>query len=428
MINEKLSVPDGGWGWMIVLGCSIVQFSFMGYLKAFGIFYHHLLIQFGNKGTFISILPAANIFCFSFCGIFAAKLIDSFGYRTILFMGSILFTAGLVSCSLFITNIYMLFFSHGVMAGVGCGLLYIPSVCLVSEYFEKRKTFALSLATSSSGIGALILPIIMKSSLQFYGMAGAFLLTASTVFHSMINAAVARPMEWKIRSNTKKSKVSLIEWRLLKKYRKFLIFSLFNLFQGFGVISFSVMIPSHAIIHYSLNESHTLYFVMAYGFMDTFGRLFISLLSLHSNISKLNKTILLIVNALMMSLSTLTIALFATNPIIYGLLCGIRGFLTGEYFSLLISGIVDMVDEKEEYSPALSLQEIGKLFQSTLIFLLIDFVRKFTGEFTISLIILSVLHFIAFCILFLNIFIIINENEREELRKKSKFLLKFTPE
>ena len=47
-------------------------------------------------------------------------------------------------------------------AGVGLGLAYIPSVVIVSEYFEQRRTIALGLAVSGVGLGGFVFPPVIR--------------------------------------------------------------------------------------------------------------------------------------------------------------------------------------------------------------------------------------------------------------------------
>lgn len=48
---EKTKALDGGWGWMVVVGCSIVFMSFGGPERAYGVLYVYLLDKFNDSAT-----------------------------------------------------------------------------------------------------------------------------------------------------------------------------------------------------------------------------------------------------------------------------------------------------------------------------------------------------------------------------------------
>ena len=55
-------------------------------------------------------------------------------------------------------------------AGVGIGLLYTPSIVVVSQYFEKKRGFANGLSLAGSGIGCIAVPPVMVYCLNTYGL------------------------------------------------------------------------------------------------------------------------------------------------------------------------------------------------------------------------------------------------------------------
>jgi MFS family permease len=54
------------------------------------------------------------------------------------------------------------FMFQGVLAGFGMGLTYAPSIAVVSQHFSRRRTLAMSLATSGTPLGSMIHPIMLN--------------------------------------------------------------------------------------------------------------------------------------------------------------------------------------------------------------------------------------------------------------------------
>ena len=51
---------------------------------------------------------------------------------------------------------------QGVLAGIGSGLTYVPSMAVISQHFSKRRTLAMSFVASGTPLGAVIHPIMLN--------------------------------------------------------------------------------------------------------------------------------------------------------------------------------------------------------------------------------------------------------------------------
>ncbi|KAJ7915918.1 hypothetical protein B0H13DRAFT_1871661 [Mycena leptocephala] len=59
-----------------------------------------------------------------------------------------------------------MFLAQGVGMGLGAGIVYIPSMAIVSYYFQKRRALAMSIVASGSSFGAIIHPIMLNNTLH----------------------------------------------------------------------------------------------------------------------------------------------------------------------------------------------------------------------------------------------------------------------
>lgn len=50
---------------------------------------------------------------------------------------------------------------YGVLNSIGFGLIYMPAVIAVGFYFEKWRGIATGMATCGTGLGGVVLPIIL---------------------------------------------------------------------------------------------------------------------------------------------------------------------------------------------------------------------------------------------------------------------------
>jgi len=57
---------------------------------------------------------------------------------------------------------YQIFLTQGIILGIAQGLLYIPSMAVVSHHFQQRRTLAMSLVACGSSIGSIVHPIMLN--------------------------------------------------------------------------------------------------------------------------------------------------------------------------------------------------------------------------------------------------------------------------
>jgi MFS family permease len=55
---------------------------------------------------------------------------------------------------------------QGVLAGIGMGLVYAPSMTVISQHFSKKRTLAMSLVASGASLGAVVHPIMLNHLLN----------------------------------------------------------------------------------------------------------------------------------------------------------------------------------------------------------------------------------------------------------------------
>jgi MFS family permease len=101
-----------------------------------------------------------------------------------------------------------MFFAQGVGMGLGAGIVYIPSMAIVSHYFQKRRALAMSIVASGSSLGAIIHPIMLNNTLHSRlgfedavrasaGLVTGLLLLACLLMHPRLPPPESSPEFWK---------------------------------------------------------------------------------------------------------------------------------------------------------------------------------------------------------------------------------------
>lgn len=202
--------PDGGWGWMVVIGSFMIHVIADGIVYSFGIFYMEFLDYYkGGKGETAwvgSLVPGVTLTV----GPLASILTNKYGCRVTTIAGAIIAAAGFI-LSLFAPNLYFLYFSFGIMSGLGFGLIYLPAIVSVGYYFEEKRAFATGLAVCGSGLGAFIFNPFSKYLIDEYGWRGAILIEAAIILNCVLCGALFRPLKKAKTKNKNKGKEGLAQ-------------------------------------------------------------------------------------------------------------------------------------------------------------------------------------------------------------------------
>jgi MFS family permease len=62
-------------------------------------------------------------------------------------------------------SVYQVFLTQGLGLGIGTGILYVPSMAVISHYFVKRRSLAMAIVASGSSLGGIVHPIMLNNTL-----------------------------------------------------------------------------------------------------------------------------------------------------------------------------------------------------------------------------------------------------------------------
>lgn len=108
-------------------------------------------------------------FLLSVVAFFSGPLYDKGHVRYLFYVGSAFNVIGLLGTS-FATSYATIFLAFGVALGLGCGILYIPAIALISAHFDKEQAaLPTALAMSGSSIGGIVYPILLRQIIPKIG-------------------------------------------------------------------------------------------------------------------------------------------------------------------------------------------------------------------------------------------------------------------
>ena len=101
---------------------------------------------------------------------FQAYLVDRFGPRTLISIGALL-SGGSWIASGYVDNLWVLYFTYGVIGGFGTGIIYVGIIGLMVRWFPDRRGLATGLAAAGYGFGAFFTSFPIDSMIKSSGYA-----------------------------------------------------------------------------------------------------------------------------------------------------------------------------------------------------------------------------------------------------------------
>ncbi|XP_050666265.1 monocarboxylate transporter 5-like isoform X1 [Leptidea sinapis] len=191
----KLIPPDGGWGWMILLGTGLSNIFNQSMLSLFSLVYGDALEAMGHDTKGAAIVMSTMLFVTNFGGPVAGAIVKLTSPRFVCVLGAFFCTAG-IFLSAFSTHIIHLVISYGVLLGTGLGFIQNASFVAINSYFKVKKSIAVGLAMAGTGIGQTLMPHVVRYLLESYGFKGACLLLSSLSLHGICGTMLIQPVEW----------------------------------------------------------------------------------------------------------------------------------------------------------------------------------------------------------------------------------------
>lgn len=163
--------------WGMLAGGVVVMILLSNYQYCFTLFTP------GMKAQFAGVAYARIALIFSIFVLFetwpvplAGALIDRFGIRQLMILGSILVALGWVAGGLTATSVYQLYFWYGLVTGIGCGIIYVAIVGNAIRWFPDRRGLAAGITAAGFGGGSALTPIPISLTIQAIGWGNAMAL------------------------------------------------------------------------------------------------------------------------------------------------------------------------------------------------------------------------------------------------------------
>lgn len=241
--RRELAVPDGGYGWICVLGQFLINGFTWGTAAAYSVYLSWYLTHnlFPDAVSLdFAVIGGLNFAVAVLVAPFVNLAVRHFGIRIPMFLGVVCLPAGLIAAS-FAQEIWHLYLSQGFLVGLGIGLLYIPATAVIPQWFSTKRSLANGICAAGSGIGGCTMCFATQAMIDQIDYTWSLRISAVVVFFvNLIATLLVRSRNADVKPTER-----MFDYRLLLRYNVLLLLG-WSFIIMFGYITLMFSLPDFA--------------------------------------------------------------------------------------------------------------------------------------------------------------------------------------
>ncbi|XP_022828027.1 monocarboxylate transporter 10 [Spodoptera litura] len=168
--------PDGGVrAYSVMVASFLTNGLFFGVINSYSVIYTVLEKHLKDEGISNSESRAALVGALTmgttfFLSPLSGVLTGVLGIRLTAVLGGTIATAAMLLSSFFVYNVGVLYFTYGIMYGLGASFAYTPSLAILGHYFKKHLGLVNGVVTVGSSIFTVIMPPLMEYMIKHHGL------------------------------------------------------------------------------------------------------------------------------------------------------------------------------------------------------------------------------------------------------------------
>nr|QFR37075.1 MFS transporter [Cyberlindnera americana] len=162
---DQNEFPEGGRGWLVILGCICCSLMTFGVINSYGAFQtYYETDYFPNVPSMkLSIIGGCQPSIMYFLTPLSLPMIDVFGIRSLITFGSVLILVALFGLStLKEGQLWKCYLFHAIIFPIGASFLFPAILFSPIEWFKKKRATALGISMSGVSLGGIFWPILIK--------------------------------------------------------------------------------------------------------------------------------------------------------------------------------------------------------------------------------------------------------------------------
>ncbi|CAD5111291.1 DgyrCDS612 [Dimorphilus gyrociliatus] len=323
---------------VILISATIIESISSCMFSAYGILMLAIVDATGERTGYISWFGGIAGFSMGVSSVLVGTLIEVLGCRVVIAIGALIFVAGHVFCA-FTSNTLMLIIVLGLSQGLGTSCLYITPYVIVAQWFDRKRSVALSVVSFGMGFGMLAWSPIAAFFIDMYFWRGALLIIAGIFLNGMVlGLLLIQPPSTKPKKmlDAKQGFIKLFDRRLLRN-KEFIFVMFAFLFVFFGHNSIYAFLPKRTADFGTSRVQASLTITFA-NIVSCICRLLIGFLT---ELKYFDKMVMFILSIFVAGVSTI-MTIFVENFIGISLYAAGFGCATGVYIAMNIPVLIKL--------------------------------------------------------------------------------------
>ena len=173
----------------VLLGACLTQFTVIGLLFSYGLFFNPLQEEFGWSRTLLSSAASLAFFMMGVLAILGGQMNDRFGPRIVLGISGVIYGAGFMLISQ-VTEPWHLIAIFGLFIGFGLGTHDVATLSSIARWFEKRRGIMSGVVKTGTAVGQILVPPLAAALLLGLGWRPALILLGGGAIVLLVLAAL----------------------------------------------------------------------------------------------------------------------------------------------------------------------------------------------------------------------------------------------
>jgi MFS family permease len=164
--------PEGGYGWIVIVGTFFVLNTTWGMINAFGVYQIYYQENYDTKPSIISLIGSLQPTIMYLSSIPVIWMHNTIGIRLTVLIGGLIMVFSLMMVSI-CNAIWQVFLAQGVLYGFGAGITFFTAISIPPEWFKEKRALAVGITVSGSSLGGVIWPIAFQRLVKDVGFGWA---------------------------------------------------------------------------------------------------------------------------------------------------------------------------------------------------------------------------------------------------------------
>ncbi|XP_020283468.1 monocarboxylate transporter 6-like isoform X1 [Pseudomyrmex gracilis] len=187
---------DRGWAWTIVIGVTVINLAVLPVQQCFGLIFAERFTSLGITATQTSLILHLNGTITCSLGLISGPMMKRFAFRQVAYFGGLTVVLGICAAA-FAVSLPTLIITYCVIIGVGQGIIFPATTLALNTYFRKKRNVAMGLAVTMTGLGPILMPLLIDIFLERYATTGTLIILAGIATHSFVGASLLIPFKAK---------------------------------------------------------------------------------------------------------------------------------------------------------------------------------------------------------------------------------------